>query len=53
MDQQLSAIELMGTVDKHRRLKLDEPLPFTVPRRVRVILLFSDAESDAEEDEDR
>jgi hypothetical protein len=41
MEERLSAVELTGTVDKRCRLKLDEPLPISGPRRVRVIVLYS------------
>ncbi len=35
----MSAIEMMGTVDEHSQLKLDGILPFSGPKRVRVIVL--------------
>jgi hypothetical protein len=41
MENTLTAIELTGTVDKQRKLRLDQPLPFAGPRRVRVIVLYS------------
>ncbi len=46
----LRAIEASGRIDQKRRLHLDEPLPFTVPGRVRVIILFP-AEEDILDDE--
>jgi hypothetical protein len=52
MDERLSAVELTGMIDKHQRLKLDEPLPISGPRRVRVILLYTtEAELNTEESE--
>ena len=36
----LRAVEVTGTVDEHKRLHLDAPLPFAVPSRVRVIILI-------------
>jgi hypothetical protein len=35
----MTAIELTGTVDENRQLKLDGELPFAGPKRVRVIVL--------------
>jgi len=40
MDAPLTAIELTGAIDERQQLVLDEPLPVTGPRRVRVILLY-------------
>ena len=39
----LKAIEMVGTIDKERRLHLDEPLPPVGPSRVRVIILIPEA----------
>jgi len=39
MDIPMTAIEMTGTVDEHHQLKLDGSLPFSGPRRVRVIVL--------------
>jgi hypothetical protein len=36
----LKAIEVGGTIDEQRRLRLDEPLPIAGPSRVRVIILI-------------
>ena len=36
----LKAIEVGGTIDEQRRLRLDEPLPIVGPSRVRVIILI-------------
>jgi len=44
MDTALTAIEATGTIDKDRRLLLDESLPLTGPKRVRVIVLYSEDE---------
>lgn len=41
METPFTAIELEGTVDKHRRLQLDDLLPIQGPKRVRVIVLYS------------
>lgn len=35
----MTAIEMTGTVDENRQLKLDGTLPFAGPKRVRVIVL--------------
>jgi hypothetical protein len=35
----MTAIEMTGTVDENRQLKLDGELPFAGPKRVRVIVL--------------
>ncbi|MFH1634740.1 MAG: hypothetical protein ABIG63_12150 [Chloroflexota bacterium] len=37
----MTAIEMTGTVDEHSQLKLDGSLPFSGPKRVRVIVLSS------------
>ena len=44
MEEHMSAIELTGIIDEHRRLKLDSLLPIPGPKRVRVIVLYSDGE---------
>ena len=47
MESALTAIEATGTIDEQRRLRLDEALPLTGPRRVRVIVLYpADEHSD-------
>lgn len=40
MESVLTAIEMTGTVDQHRHLQLDKPLPFAGPARVKVIVLY-------------
>ena len=40
MDAQLTAIEVTGTIDEHRHLQLDNLLPVSGPKRVRVIVLY-------------
>ena len=40
METSLTAIEVTGTIDEHHQLRLDEALPVTGPRRVRVIVLY-------------
>jgi hypothetical protein len=44
METMLTAVELAGTVDEHHNLRLDEVIPITGPKRVRVIVLFSPAD---------
>jgi hypothetical protein len=39
MEVPMTAIEMTGTVDENRQLKLDGELPFAGPKRVRVIVL--------------
>ncbi|MEA3349491.1 MAG: hypothetical protein U9Q82_02595, partial [Chloroflexota bacterium] len=39
MGNPMTAIEMMGTVDEHSQLKLDDFLPFSGPKRVKVIVL--------------
>jgi len=41
MEIPMNAVEMTGTVDEHRQLKLDGILPFSGPKRVRVIVLSS------------
>ncbi len=40
MESALTAIEATGTIDEQQRLRLDESLPLSGPRRVRVIVLY-------------
>ncbi|MDI6769771.1 MAG: hypothetical protein QMD04_08855 [Anaerolineales bacterium] len=40
MDGTLTALELTGTIDEDRQLKLDAKLPIPGPMRVRVIVLY-------------
>jgi hypothetical protein len=42
MEHMLNAIELTGTVDENSQLRLDERLPIPGPKRVKIILLYSD-----------
>ena len=39
MEIPMTAVEMTGTVDEHSQLKLDHSLPFSGPKRVRVIVL--------------
>ena len=39
MEIPMTAIEMTGIVDEHSQLKLDGYLPFSGPKRVRVIVL--------------
>ena len=48
MESTVTAVEMTGTVDENRQLKLDGALPFSGPRRVRVIVL---SQLDDEKDE--
>lgn len=41
METQLTAIELTGTVNDDHQLKVDGILPPSVPKHVRVIVLYS------------
>jgi hypothetical protein len=50
MDNAKKAIETTGTIDLHKRLVLDKPLPVTGPVRVRVLILLPD-EDDINETE--
>ncbi len=42
MEVGLKALEVAGTIDEHRHLHLDTPLPVAGPTRVRVIILIPD-----------
>jgi hypothetical protein len=44
MDSTMTAIEVSGTIDEQHRLFLDQPVSIAGPRRVRVIILYSDDE---------
>jgi hypothetical protein len=44
MEAPMTAIEMTGTIDENHQLKLDGTLPFTGPKRVRVIVLSSQTE---------
>jgi hypothetical protein len=46
----LRAIEVTGTIDEHRQLQLDQPLPVSGPGRVRVIILIPEEVDIGEED---
>ena len=43
MEVTLRAVEVTGSIDEHRQLHLDEPLPIAGPSRVRVIILIPGA----------
>ena len=49
MNNQMSAIEMTGTIDEHSQLPLDASLPISGPKRVRVIILSDWDDSDNEE----
>lgn len=40
MEDAMTAIEMTGTIDEHRQLRLDSALPVTGPMRVRVLVLY-------------
>jgi hypothetical protein len=40
METPFTAIEVTGTIDEQHQLRLDEVLPVSGPRRVRVIVLY-------------
>ena len=40
MDTPLTAIEVTGTIDEQHQLRLDDVLPVSGPKRVRVIVLY-------------
>ena len=39
MNAPMTAIEMTGIIDEHNQLRLDGYLPFSGPKRVRVIIL--------------
>jgi len=41
METTMTAIEMIGRIDEHRQLQLDNPLPVSGPKRVRVIVLYA------------
>ena len=41
METTLTAIELTGQIDENNILHLDDPLPLSGPKRVRVIVLYA------------
>lgn len=41
MESMLTALEMTGIVDASQVLHLDNPLPITGPKRVRVIVLYA------------
>lgn len=46
----MTAVELTGTIDEHNQLHLDDKLPITGPKRVRVIVLTTIEEEISEEE---
>lgn len=44
MEATLTAVEMTGTVNERRQLQLDDLLPITGPKWVRVIVLYSPAD---------
>jgi hypothetical protein len=49
MESKMTAIEMTGTVDERRQLRLDDTLPIVGPMRVRVLVLYP--ADDLDEDE--
>ena len=45
------ALEVMGTIDEQHQLHLDNPLPFSGPSRVKVIIVFPEEADAADMDE--
>lgn len=50
MQTKMTAVELTGTIDEHNQLHLDDKLPITGPKRVRVIVLTT-VDEEISEDE--
>jgi hypothetical protein len=50
MHSQMTAVEMTGTIDEHNQPHLDDKLPITGPKRVRVIVLTT-VEEEISEDE--
>lgn len=50
MERPLKALEVTATIDEHRQLHLDAPLPIAGPSRVRLIILIPE-ETDLDEKE--
>ncbi|MFP4394800.1 MAG: hypothetical protein ACLFTI_06000 [Anaerolineales bacterium] len=48
MDTTMTAVEMTGTIDKHRQLQLDDLLPVPGPMRVRVIVLYPSGDEPSE-----
>jgi len=44
MEGTMTAIEMTGTIDEHRQLRLDGILPVPGPVRVRVLVLYPQSE---------
>ena len=45
----MKAIEVVGTIEENRRVRLDEPLPPGIAGRVRVIILVGEDEPSDQE----
>jgi hypothetical protein len=48
MQTQMTAVEMTGTIDEHSQLHLDDKLPITGPKRVRIIVLTTVEEETSE-----
>jgi hypothetical protein len=48
-ETQVKAIEVLGTIEENRRVRLDEPLPPGVAGRVRLIILLGEEEPSDQE----
>jgi hypothetical protein len=40
MNDEFAAIETTGTINAQQQIQLDNPLPISVPKRVRLIVLY-------------
>lgn len=50
--KQMRAIEVTGTIDEKGQVSLDQPIEGETPSRVRIIVLFSEATEELENDPD-
>ncbi len=46
----MKAVEVTGTVDEHRQLRLDAALPIQGPMRVRVLVLYPAQDEEIDEE---
>jgi len=51
MESTMAAIETTGTIDEHRQLRIDAPMPVSGPMRVRVLVLYPIPDDDWDEKE--
>jgi hypothetical protein len=50
MENTLTAIEITGTVNEYHELQLDDILPISGPKRVRVIVMYSTVDKNTEKE---